>query len=542
MELIDMTKFNKRVLAVAIAGAIMLPGAASAATMVFGSSQQITFAKDLIVNNGTTIYTPNDLELRAETIDAINIATVDGDNAAMNAVRVKVTLTNGAKFDTTADAETLVEGFFAGTELNGAPTQLNALTIVGTPYYSTSGQELNFEFEIPAGATGADLVSPAFALELNSFQITNVKDASDAGQTIEAEITVQNEAGQQILAARETIADFEWGITSFDLDSGFDDYRIDVAECAGGNRTRFSTNGVVGACDATIFNAGGLTLDITEAEETDGATDSYINNYSAVAAVPFYNVVNTATWTFTVTGSNLNSFTGGDLFLSNDINCAGGVGAEESFGTIAAGAATASVDVGAGEDVVYELSDATPGPEDIYVCFRGDDTGKMVPQDLNVSWSIDYDLPTQRVNPPGDDHDILPLLLNGTTITFQNVNPAGNATAQSFLRITNHNDFECPITIDAKDDAGEYTEDAGNVIAYTMPAQASKQFNSEVLENGSDEVTGAWGDGEGKWYVRVTAECANVMGSALNRNSNDGTVTNLTPERGEHDEDRSYGR
>ncbi|HEX5756908.1 MAG TPA: hypothetical protein VFY12_11225 [Arenimonas sp.] len=529
-----MTKFNKRVLAVAIAGAIMLPGAASAATMVFGSSQQITFAKDLIVNNGTTIYTPNDLEVRAETIDAINIATVDGDNAAMNSVRVKVTLTNGAKFDTTADAETLVEGFFAGTELNGAPTQLNALVIVGTPYYSTSGQELNFEFEIPAGATGADLVSPAFALEMNSFQITNLKDASDAGQSIDAEVTMQNEAGQQILAARETIADFEWGITSSDLDSGYDDYRIDVAECAGGNRTRFSTDGSVGACDATVFNAGGLELDITMNAETGGGL-SYINNFSAVSANPQYNVVNTATWTFTVTGSDLAAFTGGDLFLSNDINCAGGMGDEVSFGTIATGAASASVDVGAGEDVVYELSDATPGPENIYVCFRGDDTGQMVPQELNLAWEIDYDLPTQRVNPPGDDHDLLPLLLNGTTITFQNVNPGSNPNAQSFLRVTNHNSFECPIVIDAKDDAGEYTADpanGGNTVQYTLGAQGSKQFNIDDLEAGTvSDATGMLGDGTGKWYVRVTAECANVVGSAWVRNAADNGVGNMTDER-----------
>lgn len=533
-----MTKFNKRVLAVAIAGAIMLPGAASAATMVFGSSQQITFAKDLIVNNGTTIYTPNDLELRAGAIDAANIATVDGDNAAMNSVRVKVTLTNGAKFDTTADAETLVEGFVIGNELNGGNTTLGTLgTIVGTPYYSTSGQELNFEFEIPAGATGADLVSPEFAIELNSFQITNIDDAEEAGQEIDAEITAQNEAGQQILAARQTIANFAWGISSFDLDSGYDAYRIDVAECAGGNRSRFSSTGAVGACDATLFNAGGLTLDITEAEETDGATDSYINNFSAVALVPFYNVVNTATWTFVVTGSNLNAFTGGDLFLSNSAVC-GSV--DNAAGTIAAGATSATINVAAGSALVANLSAAVPSAEDIYVCFRADDTQQMVPQNLSVSWSIDYDLPTQRVNPPGDSHDILPLLLNGTTITFQNVNPGANATAQSFLRITNHNDFECPIVIDAKDDAGVYTEDSDNVVEYTLDAQSSKQFNIDALENGDSAFTGSLGDGTGKWYVRVTAECANVIGSALNRNNNDGTVTNLTHER--NDDQNLFGR
>ena len=44
-------------------------------------------------------------------------------------------------------------------------------------------------------------------------------------------------------------------------------------------------------------------------------------------------------------------------------------------------------------------------------------------------------------------------------------------------------------------------------------------------------VTGGFGDGTGKWYVRVTAECADLQASALNRHQ-DGVVTDLTPEKG----------
>lgn len=523
-----MTKFNKRVLAVAIAGAIMLPGVAAAAELEFGASQQITFARDLIVNSGTTIETPNDLVLIAEVTDDGFLNTVGNED-----VTVKVTLTNGAKFDTTADAPTLVATFQTGTQAGAAVTPL---VVIGTPYYSTDGQELNFTFTNPAAVNAG----AGYFLQMNSFQITSLKTASDAGQTISAEVTVQNLEGQQVLASRSVIADFEWGISSFDLatNAAYNNYRIDVAACAAtGNRTRFAPNGSVGDSCATAapanttFNVGGLTLDITEAEETDGATDSYINNFNATSANPEFNVVNTATWTFTVTGGNLNSFTGGDLFLSSSDTCAT-VGA--AAGTIAAGATSAAINVAATNALVENLSLATPGPADIYVCVRGDDTQVMIPQELSIAWTIDYDLPTQRVNPPGDSHDLLPLLLNGTTITFQNVNPASNPNAQSFLRITNHNSFACPIEIDAKDDAGEYTRDpanGGNVVLYTLPAQGSKQFNIDALESGHADFTGMLGDGAGKWYVRVTAECANVVGSAWVRNAADNGVGNMTDER-----------
>src|SRR5690606_39477355 len=99
MEWIHMTKFNKSLLTMAVVGALSLPGMATAATLAYPTGQQITFAKDLIVNDATTIYTPNSLVLSAEAADAPRIATV----LAGETVRVKATLTNGAIFDTTAD-------------------------------------------------------------------------------------------------------------------------------------------------------------------------------------------------------------------------------------------------------------------------------------------------------------------------------------------------------------------------------------------------------------------------------------------------------
>lgn len=144
-----MKKFNKSLLTAAVVGALALPALASAASLAYPTGKQIWFAKDLIVNNGTTINTPSELTLSATIDDATRIATVASDN-----VTVKVTLTNGAKFDATADAKTLVENFKIGSELGGTGAIIGA-ALVGTPYYSASGQELNFTFTAPGA--GADL-------------------------------------------------------------------------------------------------------------------------------------------------------------------------------------------------------------------------------------------------------------------------------------------------------------------------------------------------------------------------------------------------
>jgi len=549
-----MTKFNKRVLALAIAGAVALPGAAFAAELEFNGNKQITFARDLIVNDGTTIQTPRDLRFIAQTSDSANLTTVAALAAGRN-VTVKVTLTNGARFDTTAVASTLVNGFILGSQFGGdGTTTLGAGgngTIVGTPFYSTSGQELNFTFTAPADAVAA-FAATDFAVELNSFAITNLVQSLGNLGSIDAEITAQNQVGQQILAARTEVANSAWGITAEAVDSPTPDKRIDVANCpaatpAIANRTRFSANGDVGdgctnGAAQQLFNVGGVTLDITRTDNVGSAAagDSYINNFNAVAASPQYNVVGTAAWTLTITGSNLAAFRTGDLFLSSSAACASADLAPANTAFNATNT-TVTATIPALNALVANLAAASPSPETLYICLQANDGDVMLPQNLSASIGIDYDLPTQRVNPEPFGFDLERLQLNGTTITFQNVNPGGNTRAQSFIRLTNHNSFACPISIDAKDDNGVYTADSNDVITYTIPAQGSWTINSENLENGGlAGTTGAFGDGAGRWYVRVTAQCANVVGSALNRNLDTGVVTNLTTER--NNDQNLFGR
>lgn len=518
-----MTKFNKSLLAAAVVGALALPGLASAATLAYPAGKQITFAKDLIVNDGTTIYTSDQLRLIATVTDAARIGTVNaGDN-----LTVKVTLTNGAKFDTTADALTLVSGFQEGAQTGGAPTPLN---LVGTPYYSASGQELNFTYK----ATGAGtIVAPsAFFLELNSMQITNLVQGLKTGSSIGAEITVQNDSGQQILAASATIAQSKWGL-AVEGDTTLGDVNKTIDVGADPRKTLFSSTGAVGLADSNTFNAGALILDIAKAAPVGGGTATYINNYSAVAASPQYNIVATADIIVTVTGTDLEAFDGGHVWLDANPTCPG---TTRVVGTV--DGATATFKSAANHALWANVTNAPPAASTAYVCFEAHDEVELNAQKLSGSVSVDYKLPTQRVNPPAASFELLPLRLNGTTMYFQNVNPGDNPTAQSFLRLTNHNSQICPVVIDAKDDAGRLS----NPVTLTLQPHASAQINTTALDSGSypaglvtsTGISGALGDGTGKWYVRVTAECANFVASALNRNNETGTVTNLTPQSDAH--------
>ena len=545
-----MTKFNKSLLTAAVVGALALPSIASAATLSYNGAKQITFAKDLIVNNGTTINTPNSLRLAGEaTSDAQRLASV----AANTNVTFKVTLTNQAKFDSTADATTLVEGFFVGTQLGASAARkagsfvetvpnpnydsnqpIDPVTnpqtidetrpslIVGTPYYSASGQELNFTIKAP----GAGNAGNGYALELNSKQITNLETGLLTDGTISAEITAQNSNGTQILAARAEIAKSAPGLV-FDANTNTASV-VYIEASAGSNyagKTRFSSSRTPGGSITTWANVGAITVDVNRVAPTGGGSVTPVNNYSAVANNPQYNVVGTAVFDIEVTGANLSAFNyAGGIFLSNSSTCST-TGAAN--GSVSTDYSKATWSLSANHGLLTNVSAANPTVSTLHVCVAGN-TVPMVAQPLNGKIGVNYNLPTQRVNPDPKTFALASLKTNGSDLVFQNVNPAGNATAQSFIRMTNNNAVDCPVVIDAKDDAGKHSGE----VKFTLGAHQSKQLNSEHLEGrlAASGVTGSFGDGTGKWYVRIQAECTNFKASALNRHQ-DGVVTNLTPEK-----------
>lgn len=535
-----MMKFNKSLLTAAVVGALALPGLASAAELAYPAGKQITFAKDLIVNNGTTIYTPSELTLDGTVDDTARLLTV----GAGTQVTFKVTLTNGAKFDATADAKTLVMGFIVGAELGGAGGAMTDNTgaagangdLVGTPYYSATGQELNFTILVPGpGAYSAT----DEALILNSMQVTNLVQGLFTGSSIGAEITAQNSVGQQILAAKAEIAKSKWGLTAAADLTGTDSApgatkKIDVGSTNGDGspdpRTWFSPSGAVGGsgingatADSGWFNIGAVVIDVAKAAETGSATTSYINNYSAVAANPEYNVVSTADFSLGLTADGFAAYDGLIDFYTN-ANCTGAVG-----GSTSQSGDTVTLTIPASD--LTGVTDAPPAPTKLYVCAIANGSDELVKvESVSAQLTVDYNLATQRVNPTLSPFSFGAIGYNGTDLVFQNVNPAGNPTAQSFLRLTNNNGSACRVEIEGKDDMGRYNK---NTVVMSLPKHSSMTVNSEDLENGSAAkgITGGFSDGSGKWYVRVNAQCNNFKASALNRNAQTGTVTDLTAEK-----------
>ncbi|MGB3394191.1 MAG: hypothetical protein WA956_06605 [Stenotrophomonas sp.] len=515
-----MTKFNKSLLAAAVVGALAIPSLATAAQYKYVAGQQITYAKDLFVDDTKSIDSPNGLQLIAEASD--NNASRITNIALGEVLTVKVTLGQGAIFDSTYPADTLVQLFLEGTQTGGAGAAINY--VPGTANYN--GNELNFQYT----TTGAGNVGAGYFLQLNSAKIKNLIGGLFNGSSITSQITVQNGDGQQVLAGNVVYAESKWGLAvSSDPTLGNVNTTIDVG--ADPRKTFFASTGVVGQDDQAFFNAGQLTLDIAKAIQTQGAAPgTYVNNYSATATQPDYNVVATADIIVKVTGSDLTAFGGNRVWLDQNAGCTKAAGAFTN-GVIGTGAnaGVATFTSPANSNLWQNVTNAPPTASPVYVCFGANHAAEMQAQNLSGTLEVDYNLAQQRVNPPAFTFDLLPLRLNGTTIIFQNVNPAGNATAQSFLRLTNNTAQICPITIDAKDDAGKHSGE----VKLTLAPHGSKQVNSEVLEGAATAagVTGGFGDGAGKWYVRVTAECADLQASALNRHQ-DGVVTDLTPEKG----------
>lgn len=571
-----MFKLNKRLLASAIAAAVVLPGAASASQLIWQPNTQVTYARELIVNDGISLVTPHGLRLDAEPMDAAQMATV----RAGDVLRFKVTLYDGVVFNENAlrPLEEIVGSYVVGAELGGdGMTPLSAGTngTVSNISYTSGGTELIFDVVAPGNGQVLTPTEPnGWAISINGMDIKNLvkvigKDVAGLG-AVTAEITVQNvtNGGRQILTGRQVIARSKWGVVYSSLPTGNDKARIDVIDantflCCGQTptaieqfkgRARFSPEGDVGGASAAgwtlndirRWSPGGVRIDIAKAPAENGGAAQYVLNFSGNAVggsrVAWWNIPTRAKFDINMVGTDLSAFTGskGEVFLSRSNTCVDAarfpagvlrsLSADNTTFKFTLPASTIAQLPGT------QVTSAPPGPTDVYFCLVSNALDNVMVESPTLSGNIgvDYDLPTQRLTPPRGNFELHPLLENGVSMVFQNVNPGKNATAQSFLRLTNNNHFDCPVFIDAKDDAGKHS----GTFSYTLAPHASEQFNIDVLESGVDTrgraVKGALDPndrGTGKWYVRVTAGCGNFKGSALNRNSTNGTVTNLTPEK-----------
>ena len=104
-------------------------------------------------------------------------------------------------------------------------------------------------------------------------------------------------------------------------------------------------------------------------------------------------------------------------------------------------------------------------------------------------------------------------------------NPASTVGQISRLRLINRGGEPAAVTIEGKDDAGE---SGGGAVRLSLPARGSRMVTAAELESGDGEgLTGALGDGTGKWRLLVTAdgpiEVMNLLASTVS-----GEMTNLS--------------
>ena len=127
-------------------------------------------------------------------------------------------------------------------------------------------------------------------------------------------------------------------------------------------------------------------------------------------------------------------------------------------------------------------------------------------------------------------HDLVPV--DGDVHRIAIFNPGSNDRQVSGLRLINRGTDEAAVTIAGVDDRG--TSSDGTVMV-TVPAGATRTLTAAELESGGTGMTGALGDGAGKWRLNVTSEGSIHAMSLLS--SPTGHLTNLStaPSLGDRD-------
>ena len=117
-------------------------------------------------------------------------------------------------------------------------------------------------------------------------------------------------------------------------------------------------------------------------------------------------------------------------------------------------------------------------------------------------------------------HDVTPRFAGVWRVAI--FNPGSNRDQVSSLRLYNHESTAADVRISAMDDSGW----ASTAIRVTVPARASRTISAGELENGSAALDGAFGDGHGKWRLRVESDADLSVMHLLS--SPTGHLTNLS--------------
>ncbi|MBO6557754.1 MAG: hypothetical protein JJ957_14705 [Pseudomonadales bacterium] len=129
--------------------------------------------------------------------------------------------------------------------------------------------------------------------------------------------------------------------------------------------------------------------------------------------------------------------------------------------------------------------------------------------------------------------DVVPVESGDNRVYF--ANPASNTSQQTFIRISNQSASTGSVTVTGIDDHGDASI---GTVTFSLGANESKQVTAQDLENGnvSKGLSGALGDGSGKWQLNISSSLDLEVLSLIR--TADGFLTNLSavvPENGNGD-------
>ena len=490
-----MSILKKNVLAIALVAGLGLAGTAGAYTLkTNGDANPVLVASADVVNATTEIGVNENF-----TIDLVLGDFILGRTTGFT---VRYILDNGATFGEPLDNADLTIGSAApGWTVSvaaGGGIGTNTVVINFTPPAAPTSLTVGNLLTIAGAATVTSPTPPGTGQILK-----NLTALQTNGAVISANVTFVDPVTAAAIMSPGTSKLLQSGnpvVQTCSAAAGDTTKTIDVGVTGTqASKTYFSSTGAIGLADSGYINVGSINAAITPGfgSFAYAATDSFVTTVTGRFVA------------FTPSGGARN------VFLSTSNTCA----SQDVVGVVNTTNNTVTFTY-TGASVA-----AGPGGFTAYVCASVPAGNTTVIDATAVSESTVFT--RGAVTSAGPSCTLLPLRYNGSVVDVYHINPAGNSTAQSFIRVINPSNNAGKVTLTGIDDNGI---PALTPITFILGAGKSMQINSIDLESGnaSKGLTGAWGDGFGKWRGTVTGEFGDMVVQSLNRNATNGTVTNLT--------------
>ena len=120
-------------------------------------------------------------------------------------------------------------------------------------------------------------------------------------------------------------------------------------------------------------------------------------------------------------------------------------------------------------------------------------------------------------------HDVITEQEGGLYHRVAFFNPGSNINQVSVLYMINLTEQDAAVSVSGVDGAGNAP---GTDVTFTVPAGKTKKVTAQELEAGAEGLTGALGDGSGKWQLNVRSDVSVIVMSLLENPT--GHLTNLS--------------